>query len=313
MSRLAAAWLLGTSSHTSIAPDRFPGGYAMPCSPHACALSDRIAAAAAGATDVRESPRCRAKSPRRKFSSHGFLLSFLSLALPLVHLFAAPTAVHALLPVSSLPSAPRLNRFNRNMADSPKMPAKTVKLYQGPGPSKGEERDRDCMVVSLSRPVLELITPNGCASSADPAFLIRSVQRAVAGGVSLVQLRDYDSDSKSKAELARRLHAAIDGRALLVLNGEPDAARACSADGVHLPERMVQRLVGLRGAGGWPRVVGCSVHSVAAAVEASRLGTDYVQVRNAHIASRFYRVYLIRIAARPVAFYSTCLAAGCGM
>lgn len=257
--------------------DFLAGLYTMPCSPHACAPSDRVAAAAAAATDVRESHR--AKSRKRKFSGLGFLRS-LALPLRVLGLFAASTLVHALLPVSSLPTAPRLRRFKRSVADSHKMRAKTGKLDQGPGPSKSEERDLDSMV-SLSPPVLELITPNGCASAADPACLIRSVQRAVAGGVSLVQLRDYDSDSKSKADLARRLHSAIDSRALFVLNGEPDAARACGADGVHLPERMVQRLVDLRGAGGWPRVVGCSVHSVAVAVEAARLGADYVQVRNA--------------------------------
>lgn len=261
----------------------------MPCSPHPRALSDRVAAAAGGTTEVRKSHTVRAKSRRRKFFSLTFLLS---LALPrrVLGFFAASTAVHALLPVSLLPRVPRLCRFKRSVADSPKMSAAAGKLDQGPGPSKGEERGRDSMVC-LSPPVLELITPNGCASSADPAFLIRSVQRAVAGGVSLVQLRDYDSDYKSKANLARRLHSAIDGRACFVLNGEPDAARACGADGVHLPERIMQRLVGLRSAGGWPRVVGCSVHSVAAAVEAARLGADYVQVRST-LTNSWYLVLL---------------------
>ncbi|CAM9549288.1 unnamed protein product [Ectocarpus fasciculatus] len=133
----------------------------------------------------------------------------------------------------------------------------------------------------LAPPVLELITPDGCASSSfsETSSLMKSIQKAVAGGVSLVQLRDYKSGAKSKADLAVRISAAIEGRALFVVNGEPDAARASGADGVHLPERMMDRLVGLRGEGEeWPRVVGCSVHSVEAAVEAARLGADYVQV-----------------------------------
>lgn len=281
----AAAWLLGTSSPVNVAhihARRTP----MPCSPHACPLSDRAAAAAAGAAEARESRRT--KSMRRLFSGLSLLLS---LALPL-RFFAAPTVVDALLPASTLPSVLRQRRTTRSVMDSPKLLAKSGKLDEGPGPSKGEETDRDSRTVSLSPPVLELITPNGCASAADPAFLIRSVQRAVAGGVSLLQLRDNDSDSESKAELARRLRSAIDGRALFVLNGEPDAARACGADGVHLPERMVQSLVGLRGLGEWPRVVGCSVHSVAAAVKAARLGADYVQVWNARMFPIF-RVFLI--------------------
>ncbi|CAM9535947.1 unnamed protein product, partial [Hapterophycus canaliculatus] len=131
-------------------------------------------------------------------------------------------------------------------------------------------------------PLLELITPDGCASSSpsDQSSLIANIQRAAAGGVSLVQLRDYKSSAKSKAELAARLVSATEGRALFVVNGEPEAVRASGADGVHLPERMIGCLVALRGAGreGWPRLVGCSVHSVPAAVEAARLGADYVQV-----------------------------------
>lgn len=135
----------------------------------------------------------------------------------------------------------------------------------------------------LSAPVLELITPDGCASfsASDMSSLVRNIQGAVAGGVQLVQLRDYDSDAKSKAEMAARLVAATKDRALLVVNGDPEAARASGADGVHLPERMMEvlgRLVGPRDAGEWPRVVGCSVHSVAAAVKAARLGADYIQV-----------------------------------
>ncbi|CAM9418391.1 unnamed protein product [Ectocarpus sp. 8 AP-2014] len=132
----------------------------------------------------------------------------------------------------------------------------------------------------LAPPVLELITPDGCASSSfsETSSLVMNIQKAVAGGVSLVQLRDYKSGAKSKADLAVRISTAIEGRALFVVNGEPDAARASGADGVHLPERMMDRLVGLRGQGEWPRIVGCSVHSVAAAVEAARLGADYVQV-----------------------------------
>lgn len=135
----------------------------------------------------------------------------------------------------------------------------------------------------LSRPLLELITPDGCASSSpsDQSALIANIQEAVAGGVSLVQLRDYKSSAERKAELAARIVVAMERRAMFVVNGEPEAARASGADGVHLPERMIDCLVGLRGEGreGWPRLVGCSVHSVPVAVEAARLGADYVQVR----------------------------------
>ncbi|CAM9552757.1 unnamed protein product [Scytosiphon promiscuus] len=144
------------------------------------------------------------------------------------------------------------------------------------------EMTQDAAGTHLCPPVLELITPDGCASSSpsDQSSLVANVQKAVAGGVSLVQLRDYKSSAKSKAELAVRLVAATEGRALFVVNGEPKAAFASGADGVHLPERMIGCLMDLRGTEkkGWPRVIGCSVHSIPAAVEAARLGADYVQV-----------------------------------
>eukprot|EP00903_Cladosiphon_okamuranus_P017741 g16332.t1 len=154
------------------------------------------------------------------------------------------------------------------------------------GAHAGGDRDSNAFA-QISAPVLELITPDGCASwsTSDTSALIQNVQSAVAGGVSLVQLRDYESSAKSKAEMAVRLVAATSGRALVVVNGDPEAARASGADGVHLPERMMDMMEGLVGArdaddgdaGEWPRVVGCSVHSVAAAVRATRLGADYIQ------------------------------------
>lgn len=179
--------------------------------------------------------------------------------------------VDALLPV--------FGRGNSYVTDAS---AKLTKRGCGRSSCGSLEMGREPVGTHLSPPVLELITPDGCASSSpsEQSSLIANVQKAVAGGVSLVQLRDYKSSPKSKAELSTRLAAATEGRALFVVNGEPEAARASGADGVHLPERMIGCLPGLRGAGGegWPRVVGCSVHSVPSAVEAARLGADYVQV-----------------------------------
>lgn len=76
---------------------------------------------------------------------------------------------------------------------------------------------------------------------------------------------------------ARRCRALIDGvvsaqglpRApLLLINGHVEVAVECGADGVHLPEAMVDMapgLIGTTGKGGGarrPLVVGASVHSV---------------------------------------------------
>lgn len=138
----------------------------------------------------------------------------------------------------------------------------------------------------LTAPVLELITPDSCAASFDQDRLVDRVERAVAAGVTLVQLRDHTSDADSKARLAKRLRAATRGAAFFVVNGDVALARACGADGVHLPERMIAHLKDMCNANrSWLQVVGCSVHSVDAAVEAATHGVDYLQVTTRTVAT----------------------------
>lgn len=214
---------------------------------------------------------------KRQPKAPALFLTCLVLCLPLAVLLRARD-VEALLPGSGG------NYMHRGGSPGATDPGPTSGRKIGKLCSGQTGRDGDSNTLAqLSAPVLELITPDGCASSSasDISSLIGNIQRAVAGGVSLVQLRDYDSDAKSKAEMAVRLVAATKGRALFVVNGDPEAARASGADGFHLPERMMDMmgsLVGRRDVGVWPQVVGCSVHSVAAAVKAASLGADYIQV-----------------------------------
>ena len=72
-----------------------------------------------------------------------------------------------------------------------------------------------------------------------------------------------------------RLRRVTEGRALLLVNGEPEIARGIGADGVHLPEtgysvEAVRRLLGA------DALVGRSVHSVESARRAADEGADYL-------------------------------------
>lgn len=137
----------------------------------------------------------------------------------------------------------------------------------------------------LPRPLLVFITPDGFASSSSDrvSALNDYVEKAGVGGAALIQMRDNISVEANKLVLGPDIRfAAAEGESLFVVNGEPDFARALKADGVHLPEYMMDRMVGLRDDPEWPRVVGCSVHSAESALEAARLGADYVQVRVRH-------------------------------
>ena len=100
---------------------------------------------------------------------------------------------------------------------------------------------------------------------------------AVDGGADVVQLREKDLSGGEVYRLAITLRAILRGRALLLVNDRADVALAAGADGVHLPEhslpgKAVRELVG-DGC-----IVGCSVHSVVAALRAEEEGADFVQV-----------------------------------
>jgi thiamine-phosphate pyrophosphorylase len=121
----------------------------------------------------------------------------------------------------------------------------------------------------LALPALMLVTDRGLAGGEDT--LVRKVSESVAGGVSVVQLREKDVGGEALLRLAARIKEAIDGQALFIVNGSLDVALAAGADGVHLPEAMP-----------WPAdavkrlIVGRSVHSVEAATLAEQAGADYV-------------------------------------
>ncbi len=101
--------------------------------------------------------------------------------------------------------------------------------------------------------------------------------QAVDGGVHVVQLREKDLPSRELYELAITLHAVLRGRALLLVNDRVDVALAAGADGVHLPERSLPGKA-VREIAGDACIVGRSVHSVEAAVQAERDGADFVEV-----------------------------------
>jgi thiamine-phosphate pyrophosphorylase len=117
---------------------------------------------------------------------------------------------------------------------------------------------------------------------ADRGAMKRTLDRALAGGVDLFQLRDKDAGDDellAAAELAReRCRAA---GALFLLNDRPDLAAACGADGVHVgqddvPVARARELVGD------DAIVGLSTHSVQQAQAGCRSGADYIAVGPVH-------------------------------
>lgn len=128
--------------------------------------------------------------------------------------------------------------------------------------------------MDLQRPILCLVTD---ASVLGERPLVEAVDKAVAGGVNLVQLRDRHPPASELLTLACQLRAVTQGRALLFVNDRIDVALAAEADGVQLPEAGFP-VADARRIAGDRLLIGRSVHSLQAAIEASEQGADLVQV-----------------------------------
>jgi thiamine-phosphate pyrophosphorylase len=102
-----------------------------------------------------------------------------------------------------------------------------------------------------------------------------TVAAAVAGGVTMVQLRDKSAPGGKLLEIARRLKTVTRGKALLVVNDRVDVAVAAEADGAQLPEDGIPTLAARMLTGKYA-VLGRSVHAVDTAVQAEREGAEFL-------------------------------------
>jgi thiamine-phosphate pyrophosphorylase len=101
------------------------------------------------------------------------------------------------------------------------------------------------------------------------------VTEAVAGGATMVQLRDHDLPAGELLALARRLKAITRGKALLIINDRVDVAIAMEADGVQIPEAGLPTLTA-RGLIGKYALLGRSIHNAEDAQRANREGAEFV-------------------------------------
>lgn len=104
------------------------------------------------------------------------------------------------------------------------------------------------------------------------------VEEAVKGGVTLVQLREKDTDTRHFIDLAIRLKKILAAYHVpLLINDRIDVALAADADGVHIgqsdmPYEIARRLLGD------DKIIGISLENDAEAEAANALNVDYVAV-----------------------------------
>ena len=122
---------------------------------------------------------------------------------------------------------------------------------------------------------LYLVTDRGLSLGRD---LETVVLQAVEGGVTLVQLREKDIDTREFIALGQRLKAALAGSGVpLLINDRVDVALAIDADGVHIgqsdmPYDIARRLLGP------DKIIGLSVETMDEVIQANELDVDYVAV-----------------------------------
>ncbi|MCH5265574.1 MAG: thiamine phosphate synthase [Lachnospiraceae bacterium] len=105
-----------------------------------------------------------------------------------------------------------------------------------------------------------------------------SVELAIKGGATVVQLREKECSSLEFFQMAERVKEITDAYEIpLLINDRVDIALAVGADGVHLGQTdlPVQAARGLLGS---DKIVGATANTVELAVKAWKSGADYLGV-----------------------------------
>jgi thiamine-phosphate pyrophosphorylase len=104
------------------------------------------------------------------------------------------------------------------------------------------------MAVSIGRPAIAMVTDRQRLPAPALERIVELSERAVAAGVTLLQIRERDLSDRDLFALTTRLVAAVGRAAVVVVNDRVDVAIAAGAAGVHLrsdsaPVDRVRRIV----------------------------------------------------------------------
>jgi len=111
----------------------------------------------------------------------------------------------------------------------------------------------------------------------DTSLLLDKVEKALIGGVALIQYRDKISNASEKIFRAKAIHTlCLQHRIPLIINDDPELALVCEAEGVHLGQTddSIQHARALLGDSA---MIGITCHhDISLAIAAEQQGADYV-------------------------------------
>jgi thiamine-phosphate pyrophosphorylase len=107
--------------------------------------------------------------------------------------------------------------------------------------------------------------------------IISDVSNAVNAGCKIVQYREKNKSTKDMIKEAKKIKEICSGNAIFLINDRIDVALAVDSDGVHLGQddmdyKIARRIIGD------DKIIGFTVHNLEEAIEAERLGLDYIGV-----------------------------------
>ena len=108
--------------------------------------------------------------------------------------------------------------------------------------------------------------------------ILEDVKSAIRAGVKIIQYREKKLDARDMVKEAEDIGKLCRKNSILfIINDRVDIALAVNADGVHLGDTdmhysMARKILGRK------KIIGLTVHRVDEAIEAERIGADYVGV-----------------------------------
>ncbi len=122
---------------------------------------------------------------------------------------------------------------------------------------------------------LYLVTdPNLCATFG----LLNTVNAAVKGGITMVQLRDKEASTNDRIGVGKELRKILkDTEIPLIINDDVEAALAIDADGIHIGQND-KSTIEIRGKVGKDKIVGLSCETIEDAKAADPALVDYIGI-----------------------------------